>query len=77
MYMYVHVLHDIITCVQTSFYMLDHCRLLIETPSLEMLTPSLLLHCAVLHCHSLFRYEDVITTWLQRASILHDLCTAG
>ena len=64
-------------CLQMSFYMLDHCRLLIETPSLETLTPSLLLHCGVLHCHSLFTYKDVITTWLQRASILHDLCTAG
>ncbi len=63
-----------ITCIHV--FSSDHCRLVIETSHLD-LTPSIIPYCVYIHCNSLFTYKDVITTWLKRASTLHDISTAG
>ena len=59
-----------------TYFVIEHCRLIIETPSVD-LTPSILPCCVHVHCDSLFTYKDVITTWLRQASTLHDLSTSG
>ena len=56
----------------------DNCRLLIESTTMtNMITPSLVPHCAVLYTHSLLTVEDVTVAWLERASIQHNLPTSG
>ena len=43
----------------------------------NIITPSLVTHCAVLYTHSLLTVEDVTVAWLERASIQHNLPTSG
>lgn len=50
------------------------CKLLVETSSISHLTPSLLSHCALVHCDSsVLTFDTIIDTWLDKAPVQHNL----
>jgi len=55
-------------------FSLDSCKLLVETDSLPHFSPSLLSHCALVHCDSSVMTSDaIVDTWLDRAPVQHNL----
>ena len=53
------------------------CHLLLETPTLTNLTPSLLSQASLLHYNvEVLSFEAMVDTWLDRAPIQHNLSTA-
>lgn len=67
------------TCLQLcDAYALLHvvgsCWLLLETPRLTHITPSLLSHSTLLHfSRGILSYEAIVDTWLDRAPTQHNL----
>ena len=52
----------------------DSCKLLVETSSISYLTPSLISHCALVHCESsVMMFDTIVDTWLDKAPMQHNL----
>lgn len=52
----------------------DSCKLLVETSSISHLTPSLISHCALVHCESsVMTFDVIVDTWLDKAPMQHNL----
>ena len=52
----------------------DSCKLLVETSSISHLTPSLISHCALVHCESsVMTFDTIVDTWLDKAPMQHNL----
>lgn len=50
------------------------CKLLVETSSISHLTPSLISHCALVHCDSsVMTFDTIVDTWLDKAPVQHNL----
>ena len=50
------------------------CKLLVETSSISHLTPSLISHCALVHCDSsVLTFDTIVDTWLDKAPVQHNL----
>lgn len=61
-----------------KLYLPKSCQLIVESPSLDHVTPSLLSSSSLVHCsRDTLSFNAVINTWLDKAPTQHNLSAIG